>query len=342
MITNPGQAPVAAEQFREYVQAPLLTHIKLDFGGFEAYDVEPAGVPDVFAERPVTVFGKWRGKPTGKIILQGLSGDQTMVKTIDVSGVEPLPDNAALSHLWARARLAQLSDDNHLQPNDRRISEITDLALKYNLLTAYTSFIAVDTEVRRLDGEVSTVIQPLPLPEGVSDYAVGGMAQATSRMLSAPALPAAESMKSKGAASQLDLDQADKRMNVAKEEDSKESQHKEGTTAILRLGKMTVSGSLSEQEVRKIVEHNLEAMRSRCLGLQEGAGAGELPVEWVIDSRGQIKEVKIGSHQISREGLESCLTAVMKTWRFPASSKSSKVGETKVSVLFLFGKKGSD
>ena len=43
-------------------------------------------------------------------------------------------------------------------------------------MTAYTSFVAVD-RVKRGDGTVETVKQPLPLPEGVSDLAVGGGGQ---------------------------------------------------------------------------------------------------------------------------------------------------------------------
>jgi hypothetical protein len=50
---------------------------------------------------------------------------------------------------------------------------ITSLGLKYNLLTEYTSFIAVDKNVRNTTGSVQTIKQPLPLPEGVSDLTVG-------------------------------------------------------------------------------------------------------------------------------------------------------------------------
>jgi len=45
-------------------------------------------------------------------------------------------------------------------------------------MTQYTSFVAVDKIIRET-GEVVTVKQPLPLPQGVSDYAVGGYAPAT-------------------------------------------------------------------------------------------------------------------------------------------------------------------
>ena len=52
------------------------------------------------------------------------------------------------------------------------------LGLTYELLTRYTSFIAVHEVVRPMDGSATDVAQPLPLPKGVSDLAVGGgMAQ---------------------------------------------------------------------------------------------------------------------------------------------------------------------
>ena len=72
VITKPDGAPAVAEKFRTYVKSPLLTRIHLDWGGFEAYDVEPVAVPDVFAERPALVYGKWRGQPKGKITVKGL------------------------------------------------------------------------------------------------------------------------------------------------------------------------------------------------------------------------------------------------------------------------------
>jgi len=52
------------------------------------------------------------------------------------------------------------------------VKEVTALGLKYSLMTPYTSFVAVD-QVKRADGQLVTVKQPLPLPEGVSDLAIG-------------------------------------------------------------------------------------------------------------------------------------------------------------------------
>ncbi len=149
--------------------------MKVDFNGFKVYDVEPTTIPDVLAERPVIVFGKWRGKPQGRITLSGLSGDRKYRETLDIGNVKPARANAALRYLWARHRIMLLSDYNRLRVSDSRIREVTELGLTHNLLTAYTSFVAVDTEVRNSEGRSVTVQQPLPLPQGVSNYAVGGM-----------------------------------------------------------------------------------------------------------------------------------------------------------------------
>jgi len=58
--------------------------------------------------------------------------------------------------------------------SDERAREITSLGLKYNLLTQYTSFIAVREVVSNTLEPAKDVNQPLPLPIRVSDMAVGG------------------------------------------------------------------------------------------------------------------------------------------------------------------------
>ena len=58
--------------------------------------------------------------------------------------------------------------------------QITSLGLKYNLLTPYTSFIAVDRIVRNTNPNQSAQVnQPSPMPEGVSDAAIGSEVPST-------------------------------------------------------------------------------------------------------------------------------------------------------------------
>jgi Ca-activated chloride channel family protein len=173
IVTSEGEAAAAAEKFRTYIENPVLTDVKVRAYGFEIYDMQALDQPDLFASRPVIVFGKWRGSPTGTIELTGSTGRGDYASTLDVSAVQPDERNGALRYLWARSRIAELSDYGSADLPEGSIREITDIGLKYNLLTAYTSFIAVREKVVNPNGDASNVEQPLPLPVGVSEMAVG-------------------------------------------------------------------------------------------------------------------------------------------------------------------------
>ncbi|NJK85183.1 MAG: hypothetical protein HC906_03695 [Bacteroidales bacterium] len=162
-----------AEKFREYINHPVLTQIKKQFSGFEVYDVEPLTIPDVMAERPVVIYGKYRGKPQGTITLKGHTGSGKFTKTFDVANFKPDEKNAAIRYLWARKKIQQLDDYNNLGYSNETVQLVTQLGLKYDLMTAYTSFLAVDEEIVNGGKKITTVKQPLPMPQGVSDYAVG-------------------------------------------------------------------------------------------------------------------------------------------------------------------------
>lgn len=173
VVTQPAEAPAIAAKFREYIQSPVLTDIHLRASGFDIYDVQPSNLPDLFAERPVILFGKWRGSPNGTFELQGKTGQGDYSTRLEVAGVQPDDANGALRYLWARSRIAELSDYGSGALSTERISDITALGLKYSLLTQYTSFIAVREVISNNGDAAKDVEQPLPLPLGVSELAVG-------------------------------------------------------------------------------------------------------------------------------------------------------------------------
>ena len=173
IVTEESEAPKVAEKFREYIQTPVLTDIQVRAAGFNTYDLNVLKFPDLFAQRPVILFGKWRGPATGTIELTGKTAQGDYVSRLDVAASQPDEANHALRYLWARSRIAELSDygsSNNSQDTSRQIIE---LGLQYNLLTKYTSFIAVREVVTNPTGSAEDVKQPLPLPMRVSDMAVG-------------------------------------------------------------------------------------------------------------------------------------------------------------------------
>jgi Ca-activated chloride channel family protein len=177
IVMDPQEAPAVATKFREYIQTPVLTNIQIRSIGFDTYDVQPAHFPDLMAQRPVILFGKWRGPIGGFFELTGKTGRGDYLTRLDVAGVQPDEANRALRYLWARSRIAELSDYGFGSVSADRVKDITSVGLKYNLLTQYTSFIAVREKVTNTKGSAADVEQPLPLPVGVSDLAVGSEPQ---------------------------------------------------------------------------------------------------------------------------------------------------------------------
>jgi Ca-activated chloride channel family protein len=176
IVTRPEQADAQAERLRKMIDAPVLTNLRARFEGLDTYDVEPPALPDVLAGRPVVIHGKWRGEPKGAMVLEGQSAAGSVVEVAQVRA--PDPQAVALRHLWAREQIATLSDQEALEGGSRYRNDITTLGLRYSLLTQYTSFIAVD-EVVRTSELAEKVNQPLPLPQGVSNAAIGAAVPST-------------------------------------------------------------------------------------------------------------------------------------------------------------------
>ena len=172
-VLDAEEAAPKAKDFREFIAAPVLTDIQIDWGEFDVYDVEPANINDVLAERPVVVTGKYRGKAKGNIELTGKSGREDYRAIYDAENAQADESNAGIQYLWARNRIKLLDDYIKLAPNDIRIEAVTKLGLAYSLLTNYTSFIAIDHREIATNENAIPVDQPLPLPQGVPNSAVG-------------------------------------------------------------------------------------------------------------------------------------------------------------------------
>lgn len=174
VVTEEEKAEETADRFRSYVEAPLLTDIQVSCEGFEVYDTEPSAIPVLFAEKPVVLYGKWRGEPEGTIRVTGQTSGAEYVQEIDVSDSEPSEENGAIRYLWARKKVDTLTGYGYAREDETTRAAITDIGLTYSMVTPYTSFVAVLDTVRNETGESTDVEQPNPLPRGVSSLSIGG------------------------------------------------------------------------------------------------------------------------------------------------------------------------
>jgi Ca-activated chloride channel family protein len=320
VIMKPDEADAKAARFRAMIASPVLTQVKVDFNGFDAYDVEPLAVPDVLAERPVIVFGKWRGTAQGTITLKGISGDGNHTESIHVGRITPSQSNSALRYLWARHRITILSDYNKLRIDDRRIKEVTDLGLTYNLLTAYTSFVAVDSAVGNTEGKPTTIKQPLPMPHGVSDYAVGSAMQ----MSYAPSPMAMTARKEARAAREYET------LKTFSKGQAHTDERKDSTQKFSVKG-VSVSKGLSKDDVLRIVQ--------AYLGEIEKCYAGKhlpktLDVRLTITRDGTVKSVRVLAGAVRNDALMQCVIELVKKWQFSATKDGREV---KAAVTLISG-----
>ena len=308
VITSPEEAAEKAKTFRKLIESPVLTGIDVDFDKFQVYDMEPPRIPDVLADRPVIVFGKWRGKPRGHIEVRGTSGNGNYTERIFVAQAKPLDNNSALRYLWARHRIALLSDYNRLSPQDERVKEVTILGLTYNLLTSYTSFVAIDTQVRLIDGEPVTVKQPLPLPQGVSDLAVGDGMYVKQRAMAVPSMALREGAPGKGC--------------FASKDEELRPVPKPSEKIQIKLSKVVVPEGLSESAVMKVIEKEVPAIDA-CFKQASGQrprSKGHVAFILVIGPDGRVKDTQVEKGKEKYRDFEPCVLKCLKTLKFPVQT----------------------
>lgn len=161
VVLSEKDATAAAERFREYISRPALTDVQVAYEGFDAYDAEPASVPDVFADRPIELIGKWRGQPQGRIIVRGKTGGSPYEASFNVAqeSAKGLL-NPALRPLWAKDRVRTLNYELQITPDVKTIKTVTDLGVRYALLTPYTSFVGVDESPKEVLAQAQTSNPP--------------------------------------------------------------------------------------------------------------------------------------------------------------------------------------
>ncbi|MCX5892392.1 MAG: trypsin, partial [Deltaproteobacteria bacterium] len=333
VVLNAGEAAKQAARFRNYIANPVLTDIKVAYEGFQAYDVEPEAVPDLFALRPLAILGKYRGSPTGAIVVKGKTAQGPFERRIKLEEAKSSPDNSALRFLWARQRIMSLVDFSNFDRSNKDLEkQVIALGLKYSLMSPFTSFVAVD-KVKRADGQYVTVKQPLPLPEGVSDLAIGGAVPGgtmASMMPSSPGMGGGmmpsrvyemgHSKKAKAGKPSYDTAQGG---GGSAPEGTPPKPAPEPVVTV-KVKDVQTGGALPAAAVRKILV--AEAARlARCC--QDAVKSGfQLPAEitlvFTVGTDGKIVGEPVGKPPLANQGFESCLAQALKALEFPKAKKA--------------------
>ncbi len=152
------------------VASPVLTDVTINASsGVELYDLQPGGgsLPDLFAGDEMVVFGRYRGVGSGEwsVTVQGRrKGRQEEFRT-SVNDRENA-DARYIEQLWAARKAGALSRDIRLHGQTREVMDaLKQLALRYGILTEYTSYLVQEPTVAlRQEAQNRLMQAPPPAP----------------------------------------------------------------------------------------------------------------------------------------------------------------------------------
>ena len=141
------------------MSSPVLTDVKLAFEGMDVYDAIPQERADLFADKPIVVVRQVPRQADGR------AGHREQ-RNGRIDGAcrwpgERVGRQRRARYLWPGQKIRVLSDYNHFSGQPETRKQIVDLGLKYNLLTEFTSFVAVDNS-RPADKEVAAEVHAQP------------------------------------------------------------------------------------------------------------------------------------------------------------------------------------
>jgi len=150
------------------IASPVLTDVALTAGsGVELYDLQPGSLPDLFAGDEMVVFGRYRGAGSGEqsVTVHGRrNGRQEEFSTMLADRDN---DQARyIEQLWASRKAGALSREIRLHGQTRETMDaLKQLALRYGILTEYTSYLVQEPNIAlRAQAENRVMQAPAPAP----------------------------------------------------------------------------------------------------------------------------------------------------------------------------------
>ncbi|MES9946528.1 MAG: marine proteobacterial sortase target protein [Candidatus Thiodiazotropha sp.] len=148
----------------EKLEYPALSHLTLEWQGPGDIDLEPQRLPDLYLGEPLMIALKGK-RLEGSLAIQARRGDDIWQQNVQVQSTGQV---TGVHALWARRRIASLlalPKDELAQDSKRQ--RVVDLALKHQLVSPYTSLVAVEKRIVRPHGEgLEGGMMPVNLPAG--------------------------------------------------------------------------------------------------------------------------------------------------------------------------------
>ncbi|MFN0086745.1 MAG: trypsin, partial [Blastocatellia bacterium] len=139
---------VRVSNFFNKVNHPVLSDLKIDWGGAATELVYPRTTPDLFHGSQVVLVGRYRPEKSGRheLTLTGkVNGRERRFAYKDLSFPEKDSDHQFLANLWAMRRVGYLLDQIRGNGESKELrDEIVELGTRFGIVTPYTSTLVLE------------------------------------------------------------------------------------------------------------------------------------------------------------------------------------------------------
>jgi len=171
-IGKPDEVKEKMAALFDKIRYPVLTDIKIDWSGAGTVETWPQQIPDLYLGEPVLIAARL-GNPSATATIHGKLGQQPWQLEMPLRSAV---GGHGISTLWARSKIKGLMDQQlGGQSSAETRKQVIDLGIGFNLVTRYTSLVAVDmTPARPRDQALRSRALPTNLPHGWSyDHVFG-------------------------------------------------------------------------------------------------------------------------------------------------------------------------
>jgi Ca-activated chloride channel homolog len=126
------------------IRLPVLVDLAFAGTPVRLRDVQPSRLPDLYAGQELVVFGRYEatGTAAGELAIEGRRGGRPERFAARVEFPAHASSGEYIPGLWAARKVGELTRNIRLEgATPARIAEVRDLALRYGLLTEYTSYL---------------------------------------------------------------------------------------------------------------------------------------------------------------------------------------------------------
>ena len=199
-VTNQDNPVALAEQVNVLTNSPYMTDLQIDWGDLTVQDQVPERLPDLYAGKPLIVLAKYSQTGFSTVKLRGNVMGQPVELELELELPEIEPAHDSIGSVWARQRIRQIWNRDVGAETPAGKAEITELGLRHQLVTAYTSFIAVEKELEEApEGKLITQATKVQAPEGMDSDATSSNAK--SQAVSDKSVPASSTAGTAGSSS---------------------------------------------------------------------------------------------------------------------------------------------